>query len=200
MLLAEGKNVGAGVILHVVETTVIPTVSKMWQGSKTSTVSTCKQWVQSVRLQMHSLPLVFNWSSSRLIPESCTVHEERQFLPRSPLWTQAKTWEKFLFMFFFLALVGRAVKRHTDILLNGCSHRFPPLRSNPSFPQTFAQQKSCLTAPNWWQHLYWLLQSMFLEKKVLKRVYQEPDFNTQIASSLLQSAGWHLADRTPTAN
>lgn len=91
MLLAEGKNVGAGVILHVVETTVIPTVPKVWQGSKTNTVSTCKQWVQSVRLQMHGLPLVLNWSSSRLIPESCTVHEERQFSPRSPLWMQAKT-------------------------------------------------------------------------------------------------------------
>lgn len=187
MLLAEGKNIGAGVILHVVETTLIPTISKMWQGSKTNTVSTCKQWVQSVGLQMHSLPLVFNRSSSGPIPESCTV-QERQFPPRSPLWLQAKTWKKFLFMFFLLALVGRAVKRHTDILLNGCSHPFPPLHSNPSFPQTSAQQKS-LTAPNWWQHLYWLLQSTFLDKKVLKRVCQEPDFNTQIASSLLQSAG-----------
>lgn len=41
-----------------------------------------------------------------------------------------------------LALVGTAVKIYTDVLLNGHSHRFPSLHSNPSLPQTSAQQKS----------------------------------------------------------
>lgn len=107
---------------------------------------------------------------------------------------QAKTWEKFLFIFPLLALVGT-----DDVPLNGCSCPLPPLHSNPSLPQTSAQQKSSLTTPNWRQRPYWLLLSVFLEKKVLKRVCQEPDFNTQITSSL-QSARWCLADLTAPAN
>lgn len=42
-------------------------------------------------------------------------------------------------LFVFL---GTAVKIYTDILLNGYSHPLPSLHTNPSLPQTSAQQKS----------------------------------------------------------